>query len=62
MCAHTGIVDRNKVYVSSPEEKEKDEAQARVAALIAVAVLLGPIALIGGLASTHGSAVQTLLQ
>lgn len=48
-----GFADRNKVYVSSEEERRRDEEMNRVSAAIAVAVLLGPIALFAGLAAQH---------
>jgi len=50
-----GIVDRNKVYVATEEDRAADERAARVAAVIAVAVLLGPIGAVAALAARTGT-------
>eukprot|EP00955_Chlamydomonas_euryale_P095308 364930-Chlamydomonas_euryale.AAC.17 len=53
-----GFADRNKVYVSSEEERLRDEQMNRISALIAVTVLVAPIALLGSLAAQRGVFVQ----
>eukprot|EP00198_Chlamydomonas_reinhardtii_P009820 XP_001699157.1 predicted protein [Chlamydomonas reinhardtii] len=45
-----GAADRRKVYVASEEERQQDEANARTATLVALAVILGPVFAVGALA------------
>ncbi|KAG2424490.1 hypothetical protein HYH02_015163 [Chlamydomonas schloesseri] len=45
-----GAADRRTLYVASEEERKQDEANARAASLVALAVILGPVLAIGALA------------
>lgn len=42
-----------QVYVASPEEKDRDTRNAAIATAVAVAIILGPITLVGSLALTR---------
>ena len=48
------FADRNKIYVSSEEERRRDEELGRVSAAIAVGVLVAPLALVGTLVLGKG--------
>ena len=43
------FADRNKIYISSEEERRQDEEMARLSGAIAIGVLLGPLVMIGSL-------------
>ncbi|KAG2427366.1 hypothetical protein HXX76_012559 [Chlamydomonas incerta] len=45
-----GVADRRTVYVASEEERQQDEANARTATLVALAVILGPVVAVAALA------------
>ena len=56
---HTSVhfrtfADRNKIYVSSEEERRRDKELGRVTAAIAVGVLVAPLALVGTLVLGKG--------
>ncbi|KAL6757912.1 hypothetical protein V8C86DRAFT_2613023 [Haematococcus lacustris] len=47
------LADRNKIWVASEADRLADEESARAAALVAVAVLLGPLGLMAALVTSH---------
>ena len=51
---HRTFADRNKIYVSSEEERRRDEEMGKVSAAIAVGVLVAPLALVGSLVLGRG--------
>lgn len=50
-CAHTRRrgADRNRMYVPSAEERAADQAEASKAAVVALAVVLGPVVVMAAL-------------
>lgn len=48
------IADRNRIYVSTEEERRRDEEMSRLSSLIAVGVIAAPLAFIGSLIIKQG--------